>query len=73
MRDITTVVAEEKVNITSLALHNRDEGTVTMSFTIETQGLAQLSRLLKKIESVKGVMRIVRIGDEASAGTGDKT
>ncbi len=73
MRDITTVVAEEKVNITSLALKNRDEGTVTMSFTIETQGLAQLSRLLKKIESVKGVMRIVRIGDEASAGTGDKT
>ncbi len=73
MRDITIVVAEEKVNITSLALHNRDEGTVTMSFTMETQGLAQLSRLLKKIESVKGVMRIVRIGDEASAGTGDKT
>jgi hypothetical protein len=40
---------------------------------METQGLAQLSRLLKKIESVKGVMRIVRIGDEASAQKGDKT
>jgi len=44
-----------------------------MHFTMETKGLAQLSRLLKKIESVKGVMRIIRIGDEASAGTGDKT
>ena len=73
MRDITTVVAEEKVNITSLALHNRDDRTVTMDFTMETQGLAQLSRLLKKIEAVKGVMRIVRIGDAASAGGGGKT
>lgn len=73
MRDITTVVAEEKVNITSLATHNHDDHTVTMHFTMETQGLAQLSRLLKKIESVKGVMRIIRIGDEASARPGDKT
>ncbi len=73
MRDITTFVAEEKVNITSLVLHNHDDGSVTMDFTIETQGLAQLSRLLKKIESVKGVMRIVRIGDKSSAKAGDKT
>jgi len=73
MRDITTVVAEEKVNITSLATHNHDDRRTTMDFTLETQGLAQLSRLLKKIESVKGVTRIVRIGDEASARTDDKT
>ena len=73
MRDITTVVAEEKVNITSMTSHNHDDNTVTMHFTIETQGLAQLSRLLKKVESVKGVIRIVRIGDESSAKTGDKT
>ena len=73
MRDITTVVAEEKVNITSMTSHNHDDNTVTMHFTLETQGLAQLSRLLKKVESVKGVIRIVRIGDESSAKTGDKT
>jgi GTP pyrophosphokinase len=73
MRDITSVVAEEKVNITSLASRNRDDHTVTMHFTMETQGLAQLSRLLKKIESVRGVMRIVRIGDESSARASDKT
>jgi len=73
MRDITTIVAEEKVNITSVALHNHDDHTTTMDFTMETQGLAQLSRLLKKIESVRGVMRIVRIGDKASAKKGDKT
>jgi hypothetical protein len=44
-----------------------------MEFTMETQGLAQLSRLLKKIESVKGVIRIVRTGDKASGKKDDKT
>ncbi len=73
MRDITTFVAEEKVNITSLDMHNHDDRTVTMDFTLETQGLAQLSRLLRKIESVRGMIRIVRIGDEASAKKSDKT
>jgi len=29
---------------------------------VETEGLAQLSRLLKKIEVVKGVINITRIG-----------
>ncbi|TET46226.1 MAG: bifunctional (p)ppGpp synthetase/guanosine-3',5'-bis(diphosphate) 3'-pyrophosphohydrolase [Dehalococcoidia bacterium] len=73
VRDITIVVAEEKVNIASMATHNHDDHTVTMNLTMETQGLAQLSRLLKKIESVKGVMRIVRMGDQTSAQKGDKT
>jgi len=73
MRDITIVVAEEKVNIASLVSRNHDDHTVTMDFTLETQGLAQLSRLLKKIESVRGVIRIVRIGDESSAKTSEKT
>ena len=73
MRDITVIVAEEKVNITSLVTRNRSDRTTTMELTMETQGLAQLSRLLKKIESVKGVIRIVRIGDKASVKKGDKT
>ena len=73
MRDITVIVAEEKVNITSLVTRNQIDRTTTMEFTMETQGLAQLSRLLKKIESVKGVIRIVRIGDKASGKKGDKT
>jgi len=73
VRDITVVVAEEKVNITSLVTRNQSDRTTTMEFTMETQGLAQLSRLLKKIESVKGVLRIVRTGDKASVKKGDKT
>jgi len=73
MRDITVIVAEEKVNITSLVTRNQSDRTTNMELTMETRGLAQLSRLLKKIESVKGVIRIVRIGDKASVKKSDKT
>ena len=43
MRDLTTVVAEEKINITGVSS-------------------AHLSRLLKKIEAVRGVINITRVG-----------
>ena len=73
MRDITTIVADEKVNISSVSLVNHDDHSVSADFTLETEGLAQLSRLLKKIEAVRGVISIIRIGGEASVKTGDKT
>ena len=66
MRDVTTVVAEEKVNITSANLADGDGHTITLYLTIETTGLAQLSHILKKVEAVKGVLGVSRIGDDAS-------
>lgn len=66
MRDITTVVAEEKVNIASVSLANGDGDTISLFLTLETKGLAQLSHLLKKIDAVKGVISVTRIGAEAS-------
>jgi guanosine-3',5'-bis(diphosphate) 3'-pyrophosphohydrolase len=66
MRDITTVVAEEKVNIVSVNLANGDSHTISVSLTLETKGLAHLSQLLKKIDTVKGVLSVTRIGDTAS-------
>ena len=65
MSDITTVVAEEKVNIASVNLANGDGHTISLSLTLETKGLAQLSQLLKKIDAVKGVISVTRIGYEA--------
>jgi guanosine-3',5'-bis(diphosphate) 3'-pyrophosphohydrolase len=66
IRDITTLIAEEKVNIAMVSsTHHRDH-TVSEFFTLETTGLVQLSRLLKKIEGVKGVISISRVGDEAT-------
>ena len=62
MRDITTVVAEEKVNIVSANMADGDGHNVSLYLTMETSGLAHLSRLLKKIEGVKGVISAARIG-----------
>jgi len=66
MRDVTTVVAEEKVNIASASLADGDGNTITMFLTLETKGLAHLSQILKKIDAVKGVLSVTRIGGDTS-------
>jgi len=66
IRDITTIVADEKVNIANVSSAHHDDHTVTEYFTLETKGLAQLSRLLAKIEGVRGVTKVSRVGDEAT-------
>ncbi len=67
MRDITTLVAEEKINIATVSLTNNDDQTISTFLTLETANLAQLSRLLAKIEGIRGVISATRIGDGASA------
>jgi GTP pyrophosphokinase len=69
IRDITTIVAEEKVNITAASSISHDDHTVSEYFTIEIRDLAQLSRLLGRIEGVPGVLSITRVGDEATLKT----
>ncbi len=70
VRDITSVVAEEKVNIASVSFVNHDDRTTSTFLTIETKGLEQLSRLLSKIDAVKSVISVSRVGDDASAKRG---
>jgi guanosine-3',5'-bis(diphosphate) 3'-pyrophosphohydrolase len=69
MRDITTIVAEEKLNITAASSISHDDHTVSEYFTLATRDLAQLSRLLGKIEGVRGVISVARVGDESIAKT----
>lgn len=64
VRDVTTLIAEEKVNIASVSLANGDGHTIALYLTLETKGLAQLSQLLKKIDNVKGVISVARIGND---------
>lgn len=66
IRDITTIVAEEKVNITSMSLVEHNDHNLSLYCTLETRGLTQLSRLLVKIERVRGVSGVSRVGDEAA-------
>jgi GTP diphosphokinase / guanosine-3',5'-bis(diphosphate) 3'-diphosphatase len=55
LRDITTVVAEEKINITSVSTQYNDD--VFMMFaTIEIKNMGQLNHMLSRIMSLRGVI-----------------
>lgn len=65
LRDITTVVSGERVNMRSLNVATRDDDMATIEVLIETQGLRQLSHVLSKIEGIRGVVSVTRGGDAA--------
>jgi guanosine-3',5'-bis(diphosphate) 3'-pyrophosphohydrolase len=67
MRDISTIVAEEKLNIAAVSLTNNDNQTISIYFALEAANLAQLSRLLVRIEGVRGVTSATRIDQGAAA------
>jgi len=48
----------------------RDDRTTAISLTLETQGVDQLSRLLNKLESVRGVISVSRASSEARQESG---
>ncbi|HSP55338.1 MAG TPA: bifunctional (p)ppGpp synthetase/guanosine-3',5'-bis(diphosphate) 3'-pyrophosphohydrolase [Dehalococcoidia bacterium] len=60
LRDITTLVAEEKVNMVGVRTQEEDDGRISIHVTLETMGLQQLSRLLSKLEAIRGVQRVSR-------------
>ena len=64
VRDITTLVAEEKINIAGVNLVRSDDQSIYIHFTLETRNLAQLSRVLVRIEGIRGVLSAARTGEE---------
>ncbi len=60
VRDITTVVSNEGVNIASMKSLAHGDNSASVFLTLETKGVAQLSRLLSKIEAIGGVTNVVR-------------
>ena len=63
LRDITTVVAEEKVNIATVGMKEHGEGIASILLSVETKGIPQLSLLLDKIEGIRGVINVSRSSD----------
>jgi GTP pyrophosphokinase len=60
LRDIATVVAESRINMTACEVHVYDDKTAVVSATVEIDSLAQLSRLLEKLEQVRDVHTVAR-------------
>ena len=66
LRDVTSLVSEERVNIASCVSEEYGDVSV-ISLTVYVDGIDQLSLLLSKLEGVGGVMRVARVSDAESA------
>lgn len=64
IRDITTTVADDKVNIAAINLENQDDGTTSIILTLETKGLTHLARLMSLLDGVRGVRGVTRLGNQ---------
>ena len=61
LRDVTTHVSGEKVNIASLVTRETEEGIAIMELTVFTTDVNQLSRLFTKLEEVQGMIKVNRV------------
>ena len=52
------LMLEEKVNMTGVRTQEHGDSTVTVFATLETTGVDQLTRLLGKLKSVRGVFTV---------------
>ncbi len=59
LRDITTAVAEEKINITSVNTQYNDD-VFTMFATIEIKNMAQLNHILNRLMCLRGVINATK-------------
>jgi GTP diphosphokinase / guanosine-3',5'-bis(diphosphate) 3'-diphosphatase len=60
LKDVSTVLADERVNILSVLTTTHDDRTVTLYATVEVEGIGQLSTILQKLESVREVYEVRR-------------
>jgi len=67
IRDITNVVSSENVNIHSLTSTEDDKtNACTISLTVYTSGVEQLSRLFARVETIPGVDSAFRVSEANS-------
>jgi guanosine-3',5'-bis(diphosphate) 3'-pyrophosphohydrolase len=63
VRDISAIIAEEGVNLGEVSMGNHNDGSVTLYFTLEVKGAAQLSKIMSRIYSVWNVVSVTRKGE----------
>ena len=69
VRDLSSVMAEEKINITNMTVSEQQNHMTSLFFNLETSGITQLSRLIGRIEAVPGVSSVNRVGAETGVKT----
>jgi (p)ppGpp synthase/HD superfamily hydrolase len=68
VRDVTAILADEKVNIIALSAVVHKDQTATVWATVEVPRLDRLSRIMSRLESIRDVFNVVReVGTGAQA------
>jgi GTP pyrophosphokinase len=62
LRDVAIAVADERVSMASVKADTHPDGRATLTTTLRIAGIDQLSRVLGRIERVKGVIEARREG-----------
>jgi GTP pyrophosphokinase len=60
LRDVSTLLADERVNIVNVLTTTHDDRTVSLFATVEVEGIGQLSKILQKLEGVREVYEVHR-------------
>ncbi len=60
LKDLSTMASDEKVNMIGVRTEHDDDRTTHVYLTLETTGVEQLSRLMAKMESVRGIISVSR-------------
>ncbi|MCC6315342.1 MAG: bifunctional (p)ppGpp synthetase/guanosine-3',5'-bis(diphosphate) 3'-pyrophosphohydrolase [Thermomicrobiales bacterium] len=69
LKDVSTLLADERVNILSVLTTTHDDRTVSLLATVEVEGVEQLSRILRKLEGIRDVYEVRRDATAAPART----
>jgi GTP diphosphokinase / guanosine-3',5'-bis(diphosphate) 3'-diphosphatase len=68
VRDVTAILADEKINIIALSAVVHKDQTATVWTTVEVPRLDRLSRIMSRLESIRDVFNVVReVGTGAQA------
>jgi GTP pyrophosphokinase len=70
VRDVTAILADEKINIIALSAVVHKDQTATVWTTVEVPRLGRLSRIMSRLESIRDVFNVVRevgTGSQAAA------
>ncbi len=62
LRDLSTIVASDGVNMVAVRTIEHNDRTVTVELTLETEGGQQFARLLTHLDGVRGVISVSRAG-----------
>jgi GTP pyrophosphokinase len=69
LRDVAIAVAEERVSMASAAAATHPDGHATVTATLRVAGIDQLTRIISRVERVRGVSEVRRQGNKRKART----